>query len=338
MRSRSSLAEGASGLVRRRADGSIKYAENPPKKYEDIVNVDFDQGDWRGLWDALRAAVQFWIDEGVRIFRVDNPHTKPAAFWRWLIESVHQTDPDVLFVAEAFTRPKMMRRLAKEGFSQSYTYFAWRTTKLELTDYLTELTRSESVEYFRPIFFPTTPDILPANLQTGRRAAFRSRLVLAATLSGSYGIYNGYELCEAVGLPGREEYQDSEKYQFKVWDWDRPGNIKDDIARLNRLRRSSPALQLFDNLRFHASSHPAVLFYSKSSPDGRDRVAVAVTLDPHTPVQTEIVFPFSAWNLPPGGRFATEELFSGWRQEWAGDRHVITLDPAAQPALVWRVL
>jgi len=321
---------------KRRSDGSIKHAENPPKKYEDIVNVDFDGPDWRGLWDALRDAVQFWIDEGVKIFRVDNPHTKPVAFWHWLIASLHERHPDVLFLAEAFTRPKMMRRLAKEGFSQSYTYFTWRTTKVELTDFLTELTRTESVEYFRPNFFPTTPDILPLHLQAGGRAGFRARLVLAATLSGSYGIYNGYELCEAGGLPGKEEYQDSEKYQFTVWDWDRPGNIKEDIRRLNRLRRSSPALQQFANLEFLSASHPAVLFYQKTL--GRDRVVIAVSLDFHQPVQTEVVFPLAAWNLPPGGRFVTEELFSGYRQEWIGDRHVITLSPAAQPALVWKLL
>ncbi|HVW22084.1 MAG TPA: alpha-1,4-glucan--maltose-1-phosphate maltosyltransferase [Opitutaceae bacterium] len=322
---------------RRRPDGSIRYAENPPKKYEDIVNVDFEQPDWRELWEALREAVLFWVNEGVRIFRVDNPHTKPAAFWRWLIEEVQGGHPDVLFLAEAFTRPKMMRLLAKEGFSQSYTYFTWRNTKAELTDYLTELTRGESVEYLRPNFFTNTPDILPFFLQGGGRAAFRIRLALAATLSPCYGIYNGFELCEARAVPGREEYQDSEKYQYKVWDWNRPGNIKDDIYRLNRLRRDSPALQLFDNLRFHEASHGSVLFYSKSSPDGSDRIAAAVSLDPRTPVDTDIVFPLAEWGLPPDARFVTTELFSDWRQEWAGARHRIRIDPAAQPALVWRL-
>jgi starch synthase (maltosyl-transferring) len=318
---------------RRRPDGTIKYAENPPKKYEDIVNVDFDGPGWHALWNELLAAVQFWVREGVKIFRVDNPHTKPVAFWHWLIDSVRQNDPDVIFFAEAFTRPKMMRRLAKAGFAQSYTYFTWRTTKTELTDYLTELTQTESVEYFRPNFFPTTPDILPFHLQTGGRAMFRARLALAATLSPAYGIYNGYELCEAGGLPGKEEYEDSEKYQFKVRDWNRPGNIQDDITRLNRLRRGSPALRLFANLSFHPSSHPDVLFYSKSIAGGTDRIFVAVTLNPHAPAVTEIVFPPAV-----GARFATTELFSGHRQEWSGDRHLITLNPADQPALVWKVL
>ncbi|HEY3755739.1 MAG TPA: alpha-1,4-glucan--maltose-1-phosphate maltosyltransferase [Opitutaceae bacterium] len=321
-----------------RPDGSIEYAENPPKKYEDIVNVDFDGPDWRSLWQALLDAVRFWMNEGVRIFRVDNPHTKPVAFWEWMIGEVRRTDPDVLFLAEAFTRPKMMRLLAKAGFNQSYTYFTWRNTKGELTEYLTELTRSEMVQYYRPNFFPSTPDILPFYLQTGGRAGFRIRLTLAATLSGVYGLYNGFELCEARALPGREEYQDSEKYEFKAWDWNRPGHIKDDIARLNRLRHRSPALQLFDNLRFHESSHGDVLFYSKITPDRRDRILIAVTLDPHQPARTELVFPLSEMGLAPDAGFVTEELFSGWKQEWTGPRHTIEINPGAQPALVWRVL
>jgi starch synthase (maltosyl-transferring) len=326
------------GWFRRRPDGTIKYAENPPKKYEDIVNVDFDVADWRGLWQALLDAVRFWMAEGVRIFRVDNPHTKPVAFWEWLIGEVRRTDPDVLFLAEAFTRPKMMRLLAKAGFSQSYTYFTWRNTKGELTEYLTELTRTEMVQFYRPNFFANTPDILPFFLQSGGRAGFRIRLTLAATLSGVYGIYNGFELCEARALPGREEYADSEKYEFKVWDWNRPGHIKDDIAKLNRLRHQSPALQRLDNLRFHESSHGDVLFYSKITPDLRDRVLVAVTLDPHRPARTELVFPLSELGLGPEQAFVTEELYSGWKQQWTGSRHTLELNPAAQPALVWRVL
>jgi starch synthase (maltosyl-transferring) len=322
---------------RRRPDGSIQFAENPPKKYEDIVNLDFDQPDWRALWEALLEAVRFWMGEGVRIFRVDNPHTKPARFWEWLIGEAQASDPGVLFLAEAFTRPKMMRHLAKAGFTQSYTYFTWRNTKSELTDYLTELTRTEAAEYFRPNFFPNTPDILPSFLQVGGRAAFRIRLVLAATLSGNYGIYNGFELCEARALPGREEYADSEKYALKVWDWDRPGHIKTDIAQLNALRHACPALQRLDNLRFHESSHDAVLFYGRTGPGG-ERVFVAVTLDPFHPVETEIVFPLADMGLGGEADFATDELFSGWRQVWRGARHTIVLNPAAQPALVWSLL
>jgi starch synthase (maltosyl-transferring) len=311
----------------------MKFAENPPKKYEDIVNVDFDQPDWRALWEELANVVRFWIGEGVRIFRVDNPHTKPFAFWHWLIDEIQAEDPDVLFLAEAFTRPKIMRRLAKEGFSQSYTYFTWRNTKAELTDYLTELTRGESAEYLRPNFFTNTPDILPFFLQEGGRAAFRIRLVLAATLSSTYGIYSGFELCENDALPGREEYRDSEKYEFKVRDWDRPGNIKDDIRKLNALRAGSEALQRFDNLEFHPSSHPSVLFYSKSGQAGGGRIIVAVTVDPRQVAETDVEFPASV-----GGRFTTEELFSGWRQDWIDTRQRIRIDPSVQPALVWRLL
>jgi starch synthase (maltosyl-transferring) len=319
---------------KRRPDGSVKYAENPPKKYEDIVGVDFDQPDWPALWDALLGIVQFWIDEGVRIFRVDNPHTKPVAFWQWLIAEVQRSDPQVLFLAEAFTRPKMMRQLAKIGFSQSYTYFTWRNTKYELTEYLTELTRGEQVEYYRPIFFPNTPDILPWCLQQGGRAAFRIRLILAATLSPAYGIYNGFELCEAEAVPGREEFLNSEKYQYKVWDWDRPGHIKDDIAAINRLRRASPALRLFDNLRFHETGHGDVLFYSKIAPDRQDAVLVVVTLDPRHIARIDIVFPLAELGLLPDADFETVDIFTGEKRRWTGARHWIVLDPHSMPALV----
>jgi starch synthase (maltosyl-transferring) len=322
---------------KRRPDGTIKFAENPPKKYEDIVNVDFDQEDWRGLWAALRDVIRFWVEEGVRIFRVDNPHTKPVAFWEWLIADIRATHPDVLFLSEAFTRPKMMKRLAKIGFSQSYSYFTWRNEKWEITEYLTELTRSEAVEYYRPNFFPTTPDILPWYLQTSGRAGFVIRLVLAATLSPLYGLYNGYELCEAEPVPGKEEFLNSEKYQYKVWDWDRPGNIKAEIEAINRLRRASPALQRFDNLRFHEASHSAVLFYSKVTEDRSDRVLVAVTLDPKQIVRAEIVFPLDHLGLPPDGTFETEDLFTGERRRWTGARHWILLDPATYPAMILSV-
>jgi len=319
---------------RHRPDGSIRYAENPPKKYQDIVNVDFDQPDWPALWAALLDIVRFWVGEGVKIFRVDNPHTKPVAFWQWLIAEIQREDPQVLFLAEAFTRPKMMQRLAKIGFSQSYTYFTWRNTKAELTEYLTELTRGAQAEYYRPNFFPNTPDILPQFLQQGGSAGFRIRLVLAATLSPAYGIYNGFELCEAEAVPGKEEYRNSEKYQYKVWDWDRPGHIKDDIAAINRLRRASPALRLFDNLHFHESSHGEVLFYSKIAPDRSDAVLVAVTLDPKHIARTEIVFPLAELGLLPDAEFETIDGFTGERRRWSGARHWIVLDPESNPALV----
>ncbi len=258
-----------------RPDGTIKYAENPPKKYEDIVNVDFDNPDAGALWQALRAVVLFWAEQGVKIFRVDNPHTKPLPFWAWMIAGVQAAHPDVIFLSEAFTRPKVMRALAKAGFTQSYTYFTWRNTKRELTDYLVELTQDRPNEYLRPNFFPSTPDILPPILQTGGRPAFITRLTLAATLSSVYGMYNGFELCEAAALPGREEYADSEKYEYKVWDWDRPGNIRDFVTRINRIRRENPALQHIKNLRFYAADNDQVLFYGKIAPDRRNAVFVA---------------------------------------------------------------
>jgi starch synthase (maltosyl-transferring) len=317
-----------------RPDGTIKFAENPPKKYEDIVNVDFDQPDWSSLWNALKDVILFWVGEGVKIFRVDNPHTKPVGFWQWLIAEVQRVDPNVLFLAEAFTRPKMMWRLAKVGFSQSYTYFTWRNTKDEIIEYMTELTRAEQAQYYRPMFFPTTPDILPKFLQTGGRAGFRIRLVLAATLSPAYGIYNGFELCEAEPVPGTEEFLNSEKYEYKVWDWDRAGNIKDDIAKLNGLRRESPALHLLDNLSFHEATDGNVLFYSKIAPDRSEAVLVAVSLDPLHVVRCEIVFPLDALGLPADAEFETVELFSGDRRRWAGARHGILIDPEASPALV----
>ena len=223
-----------------RPDGTIKFAENPPKKYEDIVNVHFYRDALPSIWYALRDVVLFWAEKGVRIFRVDNPHTKPFPFWEWMIREVQDRYPDVIFLSEAFTRPKPMKRLAKLGFTQSYTYFTWRNTKQELTDYLTELTQSEMHEYFRPNFFVNTPDINPVYLQTSGRAGFQVRLVLAASLAGNYGVYNGFELCEAQPIPGKEEYLNSEKYEIRAWDWDREGNIRADVALINRLRRTAP--------------------------------------------------------------------------------------------------
>src|SRR5262249_8668243 len=252
---------------RHRPDGSIKYAENPPKKYQDIVPFDFDCEDWAVLWHALLDVTRFWIDRGVKIFRVDNPHTKTFGFWEWMIAEVHARRPDVLFLSEAFTRPAPMRYLAKAGFTQSYTYFTWRTTKAELTEYLTELTTSELREYLRPNLFANTPDILHPYLQHGGRPAFQARLLRAATLGAAYGIYSGFELAEGQAVPGTEEYADSEKYQFRTWDWNRPGHLKDLIARVNRIRRDYPALQADRPLRFHATNNPEIIAYSKTTPD-----------------------------------------------------------------------
>ncbi len=320
-----------------RPDGSIKYAENPPKKYEDIVNVDFDTEDRDALWSALRDIVLFWVGEGVRIFRVDNPHTKPVPFWEWLIREVKARCPEAIFLAEAFTRPKMMRALAKAGFSQSYTYFTWRNTKAELTEYLTELMQFPASEYFHPNFFTNTPDILPEFLQEGRRPAFRIRLVLAATLSPAYGIYNGFELCENTPIPGREEYLNSEKYEYKVWDWDRPGNIKDDIRTINRLRRDNPVMQEFLNLRFLPCAEPDILAYAKLSADQADAVVVVVNLDPHMAHQGEVELPLAALGLETDDEFTLEEAFSGDVSVFRGARQQFRLDPQTNPALIFRL-
>ena len=318
-----------------RPDGSIKYAENPPKKYQDIVNFNWFGPHAPALWDELRDVVEFWVAHGVRIFRVDNPHTKPFAFWEWMIGDVQSRHPEVLFLAEAFTRPKVMKELGKLGFSQSYTYFTWRNFKAELTDYCNELAYSEMAEYFRPNFFANTPDILPPFLQTGGRAAFRIRLVLAATLSSIYGIYSGFELCENAGLPGREEYADSEKYEIRVRDWNAPGNIKDDIARINRIRGENPALHTWRNVRFHATSDESLLFYSKAA--GRNVLLVAVNLDPFRTIDSAIDVPLRELGYDEGDGIACEELLSGARSLWHGSRQALRLDPLHNPAAIFRI-
>ncbi len=320
-----------------RPDGSIRYAENPPKKYQDIVNVDFWNAAAPVLWDEVLEVVLFWIGQGVTIFRVDNPHTKPVPFWEWLITRVQFLHPEVLFLAEAFTRPKMMRMLAKVGFSQSYTYFAWRNFKDELTTYLNELTRSEMREYFRPHFFTNTPDILTAYLQTGGRPAFRIRLVLAATLSSLWGMYNGFELCEAAAVPGTEEYLHSEKYQYKAWDWNRPGHIKAEIARLNAIRRANPALHEFENLTFHQADDDSVLFYGKTTLDRSNMVFVAVNLDPFDAHEAVVHFPLENMGVPEGETFEVEDLLGGGHHLWRGSAHRLHLDPQVNPAAIFRI-
>jgi starch synthase (maltosyl-transferring) len=321
-----------------RPDGTIRYAENPPKKYEDIVNVDFANPDWRSLWLELRDTLLFWVDEGVTTFRVDNPHTKPLPFWEWLIGEVKARCPEAIFLSEAFTRPKMMRALAKVGFSQSYTYFTWRNNKVELIEYLTELSQGEVKEYLRPNFFTNTPDILPFFLQEGGRPAFRIRLVLAGSLSPAYGIYNGFELCENTPLPGREEYLDSEKYEYKVWDWDRPGNIKDDVATLNRFRRDNPAMRELANLRFLECADPNILAYAKWSADRANLVVAAVNLDPHAVHEADIELPIAEFDLDPDAEFVLDEAFSGRVAACRGSRQSVRLDPQTNPAELFRLL
>ncbi len=318
-----------------RADGSIKFAENPPKKYQDIVNLDFHTVDQAGLWRALRDVVLFWINQDVRIFRVDNPHTKPYPFWDWLIRNVQAEHPDVIFLAEAFTRPKPLRYLAKLGFTQSYTYFTWRNEKQEITDYFTELTRSETKDYLRPHLFANTPDILPKFLQTGGPAAFKIRLVLAATLAGLYGIYNGFELCEANAIPDSEEYLDSEKYQFKVWDWDGAGNIKPYIAEINRIRRENPAFEDWLNLEFLPCDNEKVLYFGRFSRERRNHIIVAVSLDPFAPQSARLELPWA--RLAPADRgLQVEHLLGREPAAAAGQYQQVYLD-ASQPALIQRL-
>ncbi len=319
-----------------RPDGSIKYAENPPKQYEDIYPIDFDTSDQRGLFEAMLGVLRFWREHGVKIFRVDNPHTKPVQFWNWLINEVQATHPEVVFLAEAFTRPKMMKALAKAGFTQSYTYFTWRNTKFELTEYLTELTQTPMKEYFRPNFFTNTPDILAPVLQTGGRAAFKMRLVLAATLSPSYGIYSGFELCENDAVPGTEDYLNSEKYEFKVRDWNRPGNIKEFIGRVNAIRRDNPALQQFLNLQFLSTDNDQILLFSKATQDKSNVILVAVNLDPLNAHYCTAFVPPEVVGVAPGGSYRVTDLLTGAKYVWS-DRNYVRLDPAVESAHILRV-
>lgn len=319
-----------------RPDGTIKYAENPPKKYQDIYPLNFYGEDWEGQWKEWKSVILFWVEQGVKIFRVDNPHTKPVQFWEWLIREVQKDHPEVIFLSEAFTRPKMMRALAKAGFTQSYTYFTWRNHKAELREYFEELTKSEMREYFRGNLFPNTPDINPEILQKGGRPAFMMRAVLATTLSSVYGMYCGFELCEAAALPGKEEYLDSEKYEIKAWDWDRPGNIKPLIARLNQVRRANPALQEYDNLTFHLCDSEDVLFYEKSTPDGSNIVFVAVNLDPYQAHEATLFFPMATLGLGEYDRWEAEELLTGHRWSFTGSHQRVRLDTSA-PAVIFRV-
>jgi len=320
-----------------RPDGSIKYAENPPKKYQDIYPINFTNPNWRELWEEIKRIVLFWVEQGVKTFRVDNPHTKPTVFWEWLIAEVQRTHPDAIFLSEAFTRPKVMKSLAKAGFAQSYTYFTWRNFKQELTEYLVELTQTEVREYLRGNLFVNTHDILPYILQEGGRPAFKMRLALAATLSSVYGIYSGYELCEATPVPGKEEYLNSEKYEFKVWDWDRPGNIIDYLTTINRIRRDHPALHEYENLQFIESSDDNVIGYYKTTPDLSDIVLVMVNLDPFGAHVTEIHVPLDRLGLPAHEPFRVIDLLSGETHLWTGSTQRLELDPEREPARLFQV-
>jgi starch synthase (maltosyl-transferring) len=319
-----------------RPDGTIKYAENPPKKYQDIYPINFDTPEPQPLWEAWRDVVRFWMEHGVRIFRVDNPHTKPFVFWEWLIGSVQREHPDVIFLAEAFTRPKVMKALAKLGFTQSYTYFTWRNAKWELTEYLTELAQGEMAEFFRPNFFANTPDILHEVLQKGGAPAFRLRLVLAATLSPAYGIYSGFELCENEAVAGSEEYLNSEKYEIKARDWNQPGNLKELISRVNLIRRENPALQTLTNLRFLPADNEQILFYAKVAPERDNVLLVALNLDPFNAQACTVHVPPEVSGVAPGGRYQVVDLLTGARYPW-GEHNYVRLAPGEAPAHILRV-
>jgi len=330
---------------RKLPDGTIRTAENPPKRYEDIYPLDFETSDWRRLWDALRDVVEFWIGHGVRAFRVDNPHAKPLRFWEWLIANVRSEHPEVIMLAEAFTRPRIMEHLAKVGFTQSYTYFTWRTTARELEEYLTELTRSPTADYFRPNFWPNTPDILHASLQNGGRPAFIARFVLAATLAASYGIYGpAFELVEHEPRhPGSEEYLDSEKYQVRHWDLDRPDSLADLVARVNAIRREFPALQQNRTLRFHHVDNDQLLAYSKTSDAGTDGsgrtgpILMVVNLDPEVAQAGTVHLDLDALRLDPSEAFVVHDLLTDARHEWSGADNFVRLDPKILPAHVFHV-
>ena len=323
---------------RRRPDGSIKYAENPPKKYQDIYPINFESEDWQSLWRELKGVIAFWIGHGVKIFRVDNPHTKPFRFWEWALAEIKREFPDAIFLSEAFTRPKVMKYLAKSGFSQSYTYFTWRNTAEELTEYFTELTQTEVREYMRPNLFANTPDILHEYLQHGGRPAFQIRLVLAATLGASYGIYSGYEFAENVPVkPGSEEYLNSEKYQIRVRNYGDPNSLAELIARVNEIRREHPALQRDWGLRFHPTDNPQLIAYSKRSEDGTDLVLTIVTLDPVNMQHGHVQLPVTDWELGPATTLEVTDLLSQERYFWHGEWNYVRLDPHTRPAHILSV-
>lgn len=321
----------------KRPDGSIKYAENPPKKYEDVLPLNFESEDWPHLWEELKSIVTFWIEKGIKIFRVDNPHTKPLDFWKWLISEIRTEHPDIILLSEAFTRPKVMYALAKAGFNQSYTYFTWRNTKQEIIQYMDELTRRRVKEYFRPNFFANTPDILPEFLQFGGRPAFLIRLVLAATLGPSYGIYSGFELCEAEAVKGTEEYLNSEKYEIKTRDWNKTGNVKDYISTINRIRRENPAFSSNDGLRFYEVDNDYLIFYGKTSEDKSNIILVVVNLDPFSVQEGWLNVPVEEFGLGPTDVYQVHDLIGEGRFFWQGEKNYVRLDPSSSPAHIFKI-
>lgn len=326
------------GWFQWRPDGSVQHAENPPKKYEDVLPLNFETEQWCQLWEELKGVVIFWIEKGVHIFRVDNPHTKPFPFWEWLITEIKKTYPDVIFLSEAFTRPKVMYYLAKLGFTQSYTYFTWRNTKKEITRYLTELTGTEVGEYFRPNFWPNTPDILPEHLQYGGIPAFKMRLVLAATLSSSYGIFGpAFELCVGEAIPGKEEYLNSEKYEIRDWYWDKPGNLKDFIARINQIRKENRALQVTGNLEFSDIDNDYLLSYWKTTEDLSNILLIVVNLDPYHTQSGFVRVPIERLGIDKGQSYLAHDLLSDDKYIWQDEDNYVELNPNILPAHIFRI-
>jgi starch synthase (maltosyl-transferring) len=324
---------------RKRPDGTIQYAENPPKKYQDIYPLDFESAEWRALWEELKSVFDYWIDQGVRIFRVDNPHTKPFPFWEWAIGEIKERHPEVLFLAEAFAKPAVMQRLSKLGFSQSYTYFTWRNTKQEITEYFSELVETEMREYFRTSLWPNTPDILPGFLQVGKRPSFMVRLILAATLGASYGIYGpAFELCENTPLqPGSEEYLNSEKYELKHRDLLSAGSLRDFIARINQIRKEHPALQGNRSLRFHETDNPELICYSKTTDDLSDAIVVIVNLDCFHTQTGWVDLELTSLGLEADQTFRVHDLLGQGEYLWHGSRNYVALTPESLPSHILRV-
>jgi len=323
-----------------RPDGTVQYAENPPKKYQDILPFDFETKDWKELWKELKSIFDFWIDAGIKIFRVDNPHTKPMEFWRWCIMEIKATHPEVIFLAEAFTRPKRKYRLAKAGFTQGYTYFTWRNHPDEIREYLSELTTTEVKEFFIPSFWPNTPDILHEDLQNGNRATFMGRYILAATLSSNVGIYGpAFELMEKEPFPGKEEYNHNEKYELKNWDWDKPGNLKNEIARVNHIRNTHRCLQRTNNIRFVDCDNHNLLAYLKQSHDKRDQILVVVNFDWHNPQGGILSLPMAELGIGHDKAYTVTDLYdaSSPSYDWRGSRNYVHLDPRKAPAHIFKL-
>ncbi len=321
-----------------RPDGTVQYAENPPKKYEDIIPINFETKDWEGLWRELKSVFDYWTGKGVRIFRVDNPHTKSFRFWQWCIESIREEHPEVIFLSEAFTRPKKMYHLAKAGFTQSYTYFTWRNTKKELTEYMTELTREECREFFRPNFWPNTPDILPEYLQYGGKPAFITRLVLAGTLSSNYGIYGpAYDLCRADAVSGKEEYLNSEKYEIKDWDFEARGNIRHVIRSLNRIRRENEALHTTNNIEFLNIGNDNILAYIKCTSDLSNIMLMVVNLDPYNTQSGQVEVPLKDIGIDEEQPFLVHDLFGKGKYIWQGSWNYVELNPYVLPCHIFRL-